>query len=247
MLSKIQAFVKHFCQTFQTNRFYATFIKMIQLKNISKKFISGKSGVSALVDINLKIKEGEFIALMGPSGSGKSTLLNLIGGLDAPSEGSILINDKDISEYKDKELSHYRNSVVGFVFQEFHLEPFLSVKQNILLPTYFNHASKREENYAEKLIREVKLANKTDTKVTELSGGQKQRTAIARALINHPQIILADEPTGNLDIETGKKIIELLKRMHKIHKVTLIIATHDEAVAKAAEKTIKIQDGQLKP
>lgn len=218
---------------------------MIQLKNISKKFISGKSGTEALININLKIKEGEFVALMGPSGSGKSTLLNLIGGLDTPSEGSILINDKDISEYKDKELSHYRNSIVGFVFQEFHLEPFLSVKQNILLPTYFNHASERENAYAEKLIKEVELANKIDTKITELSGGQKQRTAIARALINHPKIILADEPTGNLDMETGKTIIELLKRLHKIHKVTLIIATHDEAVAKAAEKIIKIIDGQL--
>lgn len=218
---------------------------MIQLKNISKKFISGNSSTNAIIEINLTIKEGEFIAIMGPSGSGKSTLLNLIGGLENPTEGSILINEKDISEYKDKELSRYRNNIIGFIFQEFHLEPFLNVKENVLLPTYFNHPSKYDETYAEKLIREVELTNKTDAKTTELSGGQKQRATIARALINHPKIILADEPTGNLDLKTGETIIQLLKDLHKKHKVMLIIATHDHAIAKAAEKIIEIQDGKL--
>lgn len=219
---------------------------MIQLKNISKKFISGNSSVSALLDINLTIKEGEFVALVGPSGSGKSTLLNLIGGLENPTEGSILINEKDISEYKDKALSKYRNDTVGFIFQEFHLEPFLTVKENVLLPTYFNHASKHDEIYAEKLIREVELGNKIDSRINELSGGQKQRAATARALINHPKIILADEPTGNLDIKTGETIIQLLKKLHKTHKVTLIIATHDKAVANSADKIIEIEDGRLR-
>lgn len=218
---------------------------MIQLKNISKKFVSGNSSTNALSDINLTIKENEFIALMGPSGSGKSTLLNLIGGLENPTEGLILINEKDISEYKDKALSKYRNTTIGFIFQEFHLEPFLTIKENVLLPTYFNHPSAHDEIYAEKLIKEVELLNKIDAKVNELSGGQKQRTAIARALINHPKIILADEPTGNLDLKTGETIIQLLKDMHKIHKITLIIATHDHAIARAAEKIIEIQDGKL--
>lgn len=218
---------------------------MIQLKNISKKFISGNSATSALIDINLTIKEGEFVALVGPSGSGKSTLLNLIGGLENPTEGSILINEKDISEYKDKALSKYRNDTVGFIFQEFHLEPFLTVKENVLLPTYFNHTSKHDEIYAEKLIKEVELSNKIDSKINELSGGQKQRTATARALINHPKIILADEPTGNLDIKTGETIIQLLQKLHKTHKVTLIIATHDKAIANSADKIIEIRDGKL--
>lgn len=218
---------------------------MIKLKNISKKFVSGKAATNALFDINLDIKEGQFIALVGPSGSGKSTLLNLIGGLDVPSEGSIFVGEKDISEYSDKELSKYRNHTVGFIFQEFHLEPFMTVKDNVLLPTYFNHPDKHAEIYAEKLIKEVELTNKIDNKINELSGGQKQRAAIARALINKPKIILADEPTGNLDLKTGQTIIDLLKRLQKTHNITLVIATHDPLVAKAAEKIIEIRDGQI--
>lgn len=219
---------------------------MIQIKNVSRKFVSGKSSVNALTDISLEIKEGQFIALMGPSGSGKSTLLNLIGGLDTPTEGKILINEKDISTYKDKELSAYRNTMVGFVFQEFHLEQFLSVKDNVLLPTFFNHQSKKDREYAEKLIKEVELTAKTDAKISELSGGQKQRAAIARALINKPKIILADEPTGNLDLKTGETIIKLLKSLQHLHKVTLIIATHDPLIAKSSEKIIELKDGQAK-
>lgn len=218
---------------------------MIHFKNISKKFVSGNSSTNALSEINLHIKDGEFVALMGPSGSGKSTLLNLIGGLENPSEGSIFVNEKDISEYKDKTLSKYRNDTIGFIFQEFHLEPFLTVKENVLLPTYFNHPSRHDETYAEKLIKEVELSNKTDSKINELSGGQKQRTAIARALINHPKIILADEPTGNLDVKTGETIIQLLKQIHKTHKTTLIIATHDHLVAKAADRIVEIEDGKI--
>lgn len=217
---------------------------MIVLKNVSKKFISGKSSTSALTNINLQIKEGEFVAIIGPSGSGKSTLLDLMGGLDTPTEGEIIIQNKDISDYKDAELSRYRNATVGFVFQEFHLEPFLTVKKNVLLPTYFDHTNKNSEAHAEKLIHEVELHNKIDNKVSELSGGQKQRTAIARALINHPKIIIADEPTGNLDLKTGETIIQLLKNLHKTHKTTLIIATHDHNIAKIADRIIHIEDGQ---
>lgn len=219
---------------------------MIQIKNLSRKFKSGETQENALVDINLNITEGEFVALIGPSGSGKTTLLNLIGGLDIPSEGSILINNKRISDYGDHELSKYRNTTIGFVFQEFHLEPALSVKSNVLLPTFFNHPNPDDEKYAEKVIAEVELGNKINSRVTELSGGQKQRTAIARALINHPKIILADEPTGNLDLKTGKTIIDLLKKLHKKHNITLIIATHDPIIAKAAKRIIEIQDGRIK-
>ena len=218
---------------------------MIQIKNVFKKFVAGKNVSDALQNINLNIKEGQFIALIGPSGSGKSTLLNLIGGLDSPTTGSISINNKDISHYNDSELSHYRNSTIGFVFQEFHLESFLTVKQNILLPTYFNHPPKDIEKFADKLIKEVDLTSKANSKINELSGGQKQRSAIARALINKPTIILADEPTGNLDIKTGATIIKLLKELHKKHNTTLIIATHDKAVAKAAEIVIEIKDGKI--
>lgn len=217
---------------------------MIELKNVSKKFISGKSVVTALEGINLHIKNGEFVALVGPSGSGKSSLLNLIGGLDLPTEGQVIVEKNDLSTYDDQKLSHYRNSNIGFIFQEFHLQPFLTVKTNVLLPSYFNHHSPKDDQHAEKLINEVELNGKIHSKINELSGGQKQRTAIARALINKPKIILADEPTGNLDLKTGHTIIELLKNLHKVHKVTLIIATHDENIAKLADRVIKISDGQ---
>jgi putative ABC transport system ATP-binding protein len=221
------------------------FLPMIKITNVCRRFISGKSFLDALTNINLEIEENDFIALVGPSGSGKSTLLNLIGGLDQPTKGSIFIRNKDIGLYNDKELSKYRNSTIGFVFQEFHLEPFLSVKKNILLPTQFGTHEKNIEEKASKLIQEVGLSKKSDTKVHELSGGQKQRTAIARALINSPQIILADEPTGNLDEKTGETIINLLKKAHKEHNTTLIIATHDAKIAKSANKIIQIKDGKI--
>ena len=219
---------------------------MITFKNVSKKYLSGKTVVTAVENINLEIKEGQFVAIIGPSGSGKSTLLNLLGGLDTPSEGSIIIHDKDISEYSDRELSKYRNTTIGFVFQEFHLEPFLTVRKNVLLPVSFSQNGKGSASHAEQLIKEVELSGKIDSKVTELSGGQKQRAAIARALINHPKIIIADEPTGNLDSKTGEIIIELLKKLHKSHKVTLIIATHDPKIAHAADKITHIEDGRIK-
>ena len=219
---------------------------MIKIKNVSKKFKSGKSSTQALQDINLEIKKGEFVAIVGPSGSGKSTLLNIIGGLDSPTQGEMLFNKKNISSFSDDKLSKYRNDEIGFIFQEFHLESHLTVKKNVLLPTYFNHASKKDEKRAEKLLDEVKLTKKLNSQANELSGGEKQRTAIARALINNPKIILADEPTGNLDLKTGKTIIDLLKKLHKKHNITLIVATHDQKIATAAQKTIKISQGKLK-
>ncbi|MBI4975502.1 ABC transporter ATP-binding protein [Candidatus Peregrinibacteria bacterium] len=218
---------------------------MIKLKDVSRKFTSRKSEVTALDGVNIQIKEGEFIAVVGPSGSGKSTLLNIIGGLDTPTKGQAEINGKDLRKLKDKELSQYRNREIGFIFQEFHLEPLSTVKENILLPTLFNHKTNEEDALSETLIKEVGLSKKTNARAQELSGGEKQRTAIARALINNPKIIIADEPTGNLDQKTGKTIINLLKRLHKIHNTTLIIATHDENIANTAKRIIHIEDGKI--
>lgn len=218
---------------------------MIRLTDVSKKFVSGKSTNFALIDINLEIKEGEFIAIVGPSGSGKSTLLHLIGGLDTPSKGTITVNNKNINLLNDNDLSKYRNENVGFVFQEFYLESALTALRNVLIPSLFNHPSENDNIRAKKILEEVELSEKTNALVNELSGGQKQRVAIARALMNNPTIIIADEPTGNLDSKTGEKILKLLKKLHKEHHITLLIATHDEAIAKAANKIIKIDDGHL--
>lgn len=218
---------------------------MIKLEKVSKTFKNGTSPFKALSDINLEIKEGEFIAIMGPSGSGKTTLLNLIGGLDKIDSGKIFFQNKNIATFDDNDLSRHRHKNIGFIFQEFYLEKFLSVKDNILLPTFFDGSRKEKTTLAQKLIREVELSGREKSKVSELSGGQKQRVAIARALINEPKIIIADEPTGNLDIATGENILKLLASLHKNHKSTLIIATHDKKIAKAAERTIEIKDGKI--
>lgn len=218
---------------------------MIKLKHVSKRFLTGKTTTQAVKNVSFDIKAGEFIALVGPSGSGKSTLLHLIGGLDTPSEGEIYFNNTNLNLLSDKELSIYRNKHIGFIFQEFHLENFLSVRQNVMLPTFFQKGKFKEPDRAERLLSEVGLLGKIKSKITELSGGQKQRTAIARALILKPKLIVADEPTGNLDLKTGSIIIDLLKKLHKKNNTTLIIATHDDNIAKAADRIIKIQDGHL--
>ncbi|PIZ75352.1 peptide ABC transporter ATP-binding protein [Candidatus Peregrinibacteria bacterium CG_4_10_14_0_2_um_filter_38_24] len=219
---------------------------MIVLQDVYKKFSSGKSKTDALINVNIKIKEGEFVAITGPSGSGKTTLLNIIGGLDSPTKGKVFINDFDLKHMDDDELSHYRNKEIGFIFQEFHLEPFLKVRNNILLPTLFDGHTHDVQAYADALLKEVKLVKKSYALANELSGGEKQRTAIARALINKPKIIIADEPTGNLDQETGEAIITLLKNLQKTHNITLIIATHDKEIARLAKRIIHIEDGIIK-
>lgn len=194
---------------------------MIKAENLSKNFEND----TPLAGVNFDVKEGEFIALVGPSGSGKSTLLHIIAGFDKASSGKIKVKSRKI----------------GFIFQEFYLEPFLNVGENILLPSYFN---KDPQESLETLLKEVGLSEKIHSRVNDLSGGQKQRVAIARALINKPQIILADEPTGNLDEKTGDLIIKLLKKLHKVHNCTLIIATHDKKIAKAADRIITIKNKQ---
>ncbi len=217
---------------------------MIDIHNLTKKFGTD----SPIHNLDLTVKKGEFIAVVGPSGCGKSTLLHLIAGLNKVTSGTIKINSQKISELSDNEVSRYRNEEIGFIFQEFHLEPMLTVIENVLLPTKFRQANSKKsyknspEKLAEKLLTEVGLKDKLHQNIRTLSGGQKQRVAIARALINEPTILLADEPTGNLDDETGQKIITLLQTIHKIHGATLVIATHDKNIAKAAQKVIQLKD-----
>ena len=219
--------------------------KTIKIKKASKNFSSGGSNNHVLKEVSLEIGEGEFIALMGPSGSGKSTLLNLISAIDNPSSGEVFYKSKKLNNLSDDEKAKYRSKVVGFIFQEFHLKPSMNVLDNVLLPTHFTPDSKDYKPRALALLKEVGLADKAHSKVNELSGGQKQRVAIARALINNPKILIGDEPTGNLDTKTGQTIIDLLKKIHKKHKTTVVIATHDQKIAKSAKRIIKIKDGKI--
>ena len=222
---------------------------MIQIKNLSKTYQVGDQLVPALKNVSLNIEDGEFLVIVGPSGSGKSTLMHLIGGLDQPSEGSIEIDGTDIANMKDKELSGFRNSKIGFIFQDFKLHPHLDILENVKVPLVFN----RKKNYktttmernAKKLLKEVGLNERVTHKPDQISGGQKQRVAIARALVNNPSVVLADEPMGDLDSLTGKKIIQLLKNFHVRKKVTMIVVTHDMSIAKYATRTVEIKDGRL--
>jgi len=222
---------------------------VIQIKNLSKTYQVGDQLVPALKNVSLNIEDGEFLVIVGPSGSGKSTLMHLIGGLDQPSEGSIEIDGTDIANMKDKELSGFRNSKIGFIFQDFKLHPHLDILENVKVPLVFN----RKKNYktttmernAKKLLKEVGLNERVTHKPDQISGGQKQRVAIARALVNNPSVVLADEPMGDLDSLTGKKIIQLLKNFHVRKKVTMIVVTHDMSIAKYATRTVEIKDGRL--
>lgn len=223
---------------------------MIELKNVSKQYQVGEHTVHALKNINLTIQDAEFLAIVGPSGSGKSTLLHVIGGLDQADEGDIFINGENLKAYDDTALSHYRNNTVGFVFQEFHLQNFLNLEENIGMPLWFSHkqskaTSPSKSSIIQQLATEVGIHERLNHKPTQISGGQKQRTAIARALVNHPQLLLADEPTGNLDPVTSEKIIQLFRKIHQERKVTVIIVTHDRQIAKHADRIIEIKDGKL--
>lgn len=220
---------------------------MIRLKDISKFYTAQDETVEALQEVSLEIQDGEFVVIIGPSGSGKSTLLHLIGGLDIPTYGQIEVNGKILNELKDKALSRYRNQEIGFIFQDFYLAPHLTILENIQMPLAFSQRKKWREENAEKKAKELltllHLQDRLHHKPTQISGGQKQRVAIARALINKPKILLADEPTGNLDSLTGKKIISMLKRIHQSQPITMIVVTHDPEIAKYADRTIKIKDG----
>lgn len=219
---------------------------IIEVTNLVKSYDLGDQKVDILKNINVSIKQGEFVSIMGPSGSGKSTLLYLMGGLDKPSEGSIEINGKDLSKMKDKEESKVRCNEIGFVFQFYNLIPNLTVEENIMLPILLDH--KREKDYKESLeeiIEQVGLQERRKHTPRELSGGQQQRVAIARALINKPDIILADEPIGNLDSKTGIEIMELLQKINKENQKTIVQVTHSLESSKYGNRTIFLRDGQI--
>lgn len=216
---------------------------MLSLHDVSKIYQSDHQKIHALEDISLEIHEGEFVALMGPSGSGKSTLLHIMGGLDRPTEGRVEFHNKNLVEMKDAELSRFRGGNVGFVFQDPLLLPHLTLEENVALPMIWGRGT--NENNGKEILREVGLEKRAHHKPSELSGGQKQRACIARALVQNPSLVLADEPTGNLDTQTGAEILELFQKLHKQHRVTFVIATHDENIAKIAQRIIHIQDGKI--
>jgi putative ABC transport system ATP-binding protein len=224
-------------------------MSLIALKGVSKIYGEERSVIKALDSIDLKIEEGKIITIMGPSGSGKSTLLNILGAMDIPTEGEVIVDGIDIAKLPERKLSNYRKYTVGFVFQNYYLLPNLDVIGNILIPLTPFGIKDNDKERARNLLDRVGLADRAKSKVRKLSGGESQRVAIARALINDPKIILADEPTGNLDSETGKSIIELLISLAKEGK-TIIIVTHDPRVAQIISEhplgqNIWIKDGQL--
>ncbi|MFH2048630.1 MAG: ABC transporter ATP-binding protein [bacterium] len=218
---------------------------MIDLKNVTKKYTTGTVEFTALKNIDLSIKKGEFIAVVGPSGSGKSTLMNLLGCLDVPSDGEYTLENRSVNKLTSNELADIRNTKIGFVFQAFNLLPYATAYENVEVPLLFAKVStkKRKQRIVELLSR-VGLADKLNNKPTEMSGGEMQRVAIARALANDPDIILADEPTGNLDTASGGEIIKLFHEMWKSGK-TIVIITHDMSIAGQTERIIKLRDGVI--
>jgi len=212
---------------------------------LKRYFLMGDSIVKALDGLDLAIDEGELLCLMGPSGSGKSTLLNLMGGLDTPDEGSIVVNGQEIATLDENELAVYRQKQVGFVFQTFNLIPTMTALQNVEYPMIFAGVPREERRErAIRLLTELGLSDRMGHKPTELSGGQQQRVAVARGLINHPAILLGDEPTGNLDSKMGEEILEMLSRLNK-NGQTLILVTHDPRVSGYATRTIHMLDGRI--
>jgi len=219
---------------------------MIRLENVIRTYQLGKTQVEALRGVDLQINQGEFVAIMGPSGSGKSTLMHLLGALDQPNGGIVFLNGQDIVQHSRNVLAELRGKKVGFVFQMFNLIPTLSALDNVEYPMMFQGVPRRERRTrAKRLLGLVGLEDRMRHKPSELSGGERQRVAIARALANDPEILLADEPTGNLDSKSGKQIMELLAQLNEEHGMTLIVVTHDPAIAGYAQRTIHILDGQI--
>jgi putative ABC transport system ATP-binding protein len=220
---------------------------MIEVRNLKKEFQSGAGTVQALNDVNFIVPEGMFAAIIGKSGSGKSTLLALLGALDRPSAGRIKVGHVDITELSDAKLTKYRRDAIGFVFQQYNLVPNLSALENVMLPMEFAHVSlTKRRDRAAYLLQQVGLdADKQRRKPSRLSGGEQQRVAIARALANQPKLILADEPTGNLDSQTGASIFELLHQLSRVEKTTIIAVTHDLSIAGKTDKTFRLSDGKL--
>ena len=220
---------------------------MIEVKNLVRTFKTGEGTVTATDNISFSVPDGQFVSIVGRSGSGKSTLLSLLGALDAPTSGSIMIGGKDVAKMRDHQLIAYRGKAIGFVFQNYNLVPNLSALENVMLPMEFAKMPKAKRiERAKELLAQVGLDEKQmDRKPGRLSGGQQQRVAIARALANNPQLILADEPTGNLDSANGKMIFDLLHNLSRTEKTTIIVVTHDLEIAGKTDKTFKLDDGKL--
>ena len=218
---------------------------LIKVKNIKRNFILGNETISVLKGINLEIFKGEYVALMGPSGSGKSTLMNLLGCLDTPTYGNYTLNGKDVSQLKDDDLAEIRNKEIGFVFQSFNLLSRTTALENVALPMMYAGVSKLERNQkATRALEQVNLSDRMQHLPNQLSGGQRQRVAIARALVNNPAIILADEPTGNLDSKTSEEIMNLFEEIH-IKGNTIIIVTHEEEIAAYQKRIIGLKEGLI--
>lgn len=218
--------------------------EVLKIKGLGKSYGTGDSKVDALVETDFEINKGEFVAIIGPSGSGKSTLLHLIGGIDKPSKGKVFIDGEDMYQMNNDELATLRRRKIGFIFQYYNLIPVLNVRENILMPTLLD-GKEEDVKYTNELIEILGLKNRESHLPSQLSGGQQQRVAIGRALINKPSIILADEPTGNLDTKTTREILNLLRLSVKKYNQTLVIITHDPNIAKEADRIIRIEDGRI--
>lgn len=222
-------------------------MKVVELNDVKKHYMLGQTRVEALRGVSLAIEKGEFAAVAGPSGSGKSTMLNMFGCIDAPSSGKVLIDGTEVEKLDDRELTRYRRSKIGFIFQSFNLIPVLDVYENIEFPLLLRRelgASDRRE-LVMRFIEEVGLADRIRNKPAELSGGQRQWVATARALVTGPAIVLADEPTANLDSETGMRIVELMRKINEVEKTTFIFSTHDAHIMREARRVIRILDGKI--
>jgi putative ABC transport system ATP-binding protein len=219
---------------------------MIRIENVIKTYDMGENSVKALQGVSFTIKQGEFVSIMGPSGSGKSTCMNMIGCLDRPSSGLVEINGKETAKMSEKELAELRNKTIGFVFQQYHLLPSMTVLENVMLPLRYQGIEKHlRKEMAIKALEKVGLQNRKSHRPHELSGGQKQRVAIARAMVTNPKIILADEPTGALDSETGKQVLDMFRQINATG-TTIILVTHDPEIGASTNRCIKIFDGKIK-
>ena len=219
-------------------------MEILKIENITKKYANGDKELYALEDVSFTVNQGEFIAIVGPSGSGKSTLLHMIGGIDKPTNGKVYINGTDISSLKPDKMTIFRRRNIGIVYQFYNLIPTLNAEDNIILPVLLD-GKKVDKEKLNEIIKLLKIEDRRKAMPSQLSGGEQQRVSIGRALMNNPSIILADEPTGNLDSKASKEIVEIFKYYNKAYKQTLIIVTHDEKIALLADRIIKLEDGKI--
>lgn len=219
-------------------------MKILEVTNLCKTYGKGDTMVKALVNVSFSVEKGEFVAIIGPSGSGKSTLLHILGGVDVPTSGSVVINQTDISNLDETALAIFRRRQIGLIYQFYNLIPILTVQENLTLPLLLD-GRKPDKKQIDTLVKRLGLENRLDHLPNQLSGGQQQRVSIGRALVNNPALMLADEPTGNLDSENSKEIISLLRQFNKEFNQTVIIITHDEKIANSADRVITIEDGKI--